>query len=125
VTGKVLCSEDCRKVWERKGTPVPTVQRFCELRFTPWAKTFAHSCKNNWYWFPAGIRALNGYQPLADCKLDEITNEKVSAFAAYEQSRPQHNGQAKATTKHGLAVSSINSSIRVLRRMLSFALNAA
>jgi integrase len=119
--GKILCSDDCRKVWDRKATPVPTLEVFCDLRFRPWAKTFEHSCRNNWYWFRAGIRALNSYAPLASCKLDEITNEKVSAFTSYEQKRPQHNGQAKATTKQGLAVSSINSSIRVLRRMLSFA----
>ena len=119
--GKTLCSDDCRKIWDRKATPVPTLGLFCDLRFTPFAKTFEHSCKNNWYWFRAGIRTLKGYEPLANCKLDEITNEKVAAFAAHEQNRPQQNGQTKQTNKCGLAASSINSSIRVLRRILSFA----
>jgi integrase len=120
--GKKLCSNECRKVWDRKATPVPTVKDFCDLRFAPWAKaSFEHTCRNNWYWFRAGIRALTAYEPFASCKIDEITNEKVTAFAAHEQSRPQLGGKPKKESKRGLAVSSINGTIRVLRRMLSFA----
>lgn len=34
--------------------PIPTLKEFCEQRFEPWAKaTFEHTCRNNWYWFPA------------------------------------------------------------------------
>jgi integrase len=53
--------------------------------------------------------------------LDEITNEKVAGFAVYEQTRFQNRGRGEDEEKCGLAVSSINSTIRVLRRMLNLA----
>src|SRR5207302_3799544 len=93
----------------REKKPAPILKEFCERRFEPWAQaTFEHTCRNNWLWFRAGIRRLTRYEPLANAKLDEITGEKLAGFAAYEQTR-------------GLAVSSINSAIRVLRRVLSLA----
>src|SRR6266702_2699488 len=93
----------------REKKPALILKEFCERRFEPWAQaTFEHTCRNNWLWFRAGIRRLTRYEPLANAKLDEITGEKLAGFAAYEQTR-------------GLAVSSINSAIRVLRRVLSLA----
>jgi len=93
----------------REKKPAPILKEFCERRFEPWARaTFEHNCPNNWLWFRAGIRRLTKYEPLANAKLDEITSEKLAGFAAHEQTR-------------GLAVSSINSAIRVLRRVLSLA----
>jgi hypothetical protein len=56
---------------------------------------------------------------LAKAKLDEITNEKVAGFAAHEQTRLQNRGRGKRQEKRGMAISSINSSLRVLRRVLS------
>jgi integrase len=55
-----------------------------------------------------GLRALKGYKSLANCKLEEITGEKMADFAAYRQTE-------------GLQVSSINSSLRILRRVLKLA----
>ncbi len=105
---------------ERKAAP--TMKEFCERRFEPWAKaTFERTCLNNWLWFRAGIRRLTRYEPLANAKLDEITNEKLAGFAAHEQTRLQNRGRSKDEEKRGLAVSSINSAIRVLRRVLSLA----
>jgi integrase len=104
----------------REKTPAPTLKEFCERRFEPWAKaTFEHTCVNNWLWFRAGIRRLTNYEPLAHAKLDEITNEKLAGFAAYEQTRVQKRGRVEKEEKRGLSVSSINSAIRVLRRVLS------
>src|SRR5262249_28647082 len=104
----------------REKKPVPVLRDFCQRRFEPWAKsTFEQTCRNNWLWFRAGIRRLTNYEPLASAKLDEITNEKLAGFAAHEQSRLQNRGSQDA--KRGLAVSSINSAIRVLRRVLSLA----
>ncbi|PYX61473.1 MAG: hypothetical protein DMG74_22545 [Acidobacteria bacterium] len=106
----------------RERKPAPTLKDFCERRFEPWAKaTFEHTCLNNWLWFRAGIRQLTRYDPLADAKLDEITNEKLAGFAAHEQTRLQKRGRDEKEEKRGLAVSSINSAIRVLRRVLRLA----
>lgn len=105
----------------REKRPAPTLKDFCEHRFEPWAKaTFEHTCRNNWFWFRSGIRRLTAHEPLANAKLDEITNEKLAGFAAHEQTRLQKRGCEKRE-KRGLAVSSINSSIRVLRRVMSLA----
>ena len=104
----------------RDKIPAPTLKKFCERRFEPWAKaTFEHTCLNNWLWFRAGIRRLTRYEPLANAKLDEITNEMLAGFAAHEQTRLQNRGRSEDEEKRGLAVSSINSAIRVLRRVLS------
>jgi integrase len=84
--------------------------------------TFEHTCVNNWFWFRAGIRRLTNYAPLATAKLDEITYEKLAGFAAYEQTRSQNHEKAKEEEKCGLAVSSINSAIRVLRRVMNLAI---
>lgn len=62
-----------------------------------------------WFdWYRVGLRAFKGYKPLANCKLEEITGEKMADFAAHRQSE-------------GLQVSSINSSLRILRRVLRLA----
>jgi len=106
----------------RDKKPAMTLAEFCDDRFEPWAKaTFEKSCRNNWFWFRAGIRRLTKYEPLANARLDQITNEKVAGFAAHEQTRLQNRGRGEDEEKRGLAVSSINSSIRVLRRALSLA----
>jgi integrase len=120
--GQFLCSGACRALWERKAQVVPTLRTFCEQRFEAWAKaSFERTCRNNWYWFRAGIRRLTSYEPLANCKLDGITNEKVSGFAAHEQTRLQNRGKGEDENRRGLAVSSINSTVRVLRRILRLA----
>jgi integrase len=106
----------------REKKTAPTLREFCDRRFEPWAKaTFEHTCPNNWLWFRAGIRRLVAHEPLARTKLDEITNEKLAGFAAYEQTRLQNRGRKATDEKRGLAISSINSSIRVLRRVLNLA----
>jgi integrase len=106
----------------REKKPSPTLQEFCERRFEPWAKaTFEQTCLNNWFWFRAGIKRLTSYEPLANAKLDEITGEKLAGFVAYEQTRLQKRERDEKKEKRGLAVSSINSAIRVLRRVLTLA----
>ncbi len=107
-------------ILERK--PAPTLKEFCDRRVEPWAKaTFEHTCVNNWLWFRSGLRRLRACESLAKLSLDEITNEKVAGFAAHEQTRSQNRGKNDGEEKRGLAVSSINSSIRVLRRVLTLA----
>jgi integrase len=98
---------------------IPTLAQFCEGRVEPWAKAmFESTCPNNWYWFRAGIRRLTAYEPLSKLKLTEITNERAAEFAAYELGRTQKHKNVK---KRGMAVSSVNSVLRVLRRCLNLA----
>ncbi len=94
----------------REKKPSPTLSEFIENRFEPWAKaTFEKSSPKTWLdWYRVGLRALKAYKPLANCKLEEITGEKMADFAARRQT-------------DGLQVSSINSSLRVLRRVLRLA----
>lgn len=69
----------------------------------------------SWFGFRAGIRWLTADEPLSKTKLNEITNEKVAGFAAHEQTRLQNRGREEAEERRGMAVSSINSSLRVRR----------
>jgi integrase len=87
-----------------------TLARFCDERFEPWAKsTFEKSSPKTWLdFYRVGLRAIRNHKPLAGLRLDEITSERASEFCAYRQSR-------------GLQVSTVNSSLRVLRRMLRLA----
>lgn len=55
-----------------------------------------------------GLRAIKGYKPLADSRLNEITGETLADFAAYRQTKK-------------LQGSTINSSLRVVRRVLRLA----
>jgi integrase len=94
----------------RDKKPAPTLSEFIENRFEPWAKsTFEKASPKTWFdWYRVGLRAIEGYKPLAQAKLNEITGESVAEFAAHRQ-----------TAK--LQVSTINSSLRVLRRVLRLA----
>jgi len=55
-----------------------------------------------------GIRPLTNYKPLADARLDQIARELASEFAAHP-------------LREGLAISTADSSMRVLRRILNLA----
>ena len=87
----------------------PTLKELCDHRFEPWAKsTFEKSVKNNWLWFRGGIRALLAFKPLASARLDAISNELAAEFASYRLA-------------NDMQVSTVNSSLRVLRRILRLA----
>jgi integrase len=93
----------------REKKPVPTLSAFCRNRVEPWSKSmFEQTSINTWRWYRAGLRSIYDYSPLADLKLDEITGESGSDFAAHRQSK-------------ALEVASVNASIRVLRRVLKLA----
>ena len=93
----------------REKKVVPTLKDFCSQRVEPWAKArFEAACRKNWTWYRTGIRALSGYKPLADARLDQITGELASAFAAHR-------------LREGMQVSTANNSLCVLRRILNLA----
>ena len=92
---------------ERKA--VPTLKEFCSERAEPWAKArFETTCRKNWTWYRTGIRALTRFKPLADNRLDQITGDLASDFAAHR-------------LREGMQVSTANNSLRVLRRILNLA----
>ena len=86
---------------------MPTLAEFISRRFQPWAETSTSA--KTWYdYYRPGIRTIQAYKPLANLCLNEITSEKAAQFAAWRQSA-------------GLQVSSVNSSLQVLRRIMRLA----
>jgi integrase len=98
----------------RERKPLPTLKDFIEHRVEPYAKP-----RKAWNWYRAGIKPLKTYAVLAGLRLDEINGEKAAGFAVHEQSRKQTHG--RENEKSGLAVGSVNRSLRVLRRILRLA----
>jgi integrase len=98
----------------RDKTPAPTLAEFIDRRFEPWARaTFEASSIKTWRdFYRVGIRAIKEYKEISGLKLDEVTSEKAADFAAYRQSM-------------GRKVSTVNSSLRVLRRILGLAVEWA
>jgi integrase len=91
----------------REKKVVPTLIGFCEKRFEPWVQST--TAKKTWLdFYRVGLRAIKGCRLLASLKLDEITSEKATEFGAYRRAQ-------------GLQVSTVNSSLRVLRRVLRIA----
>ena len=85
----------------------PTLSEFISQRFEPWAE--ASTSAKTWLdYYRPGIRTIQAYKPLANLRLSEITSEKAAEFAAWRQS-------------NGLQVSSVNSSLQVLRRVMRLA----
>jgi integrase len=88
---------------------VPSLKEFCTARVEPWARArFEKTTRKSWLWYRSGIRALLSYRALSDARLDQITSELSSGFAAHR-------------LREGMAVSTANNSLRVLRRILNLA----
>jgi integrase len=94
----------------RDKKPSPTLADFIDNRFEPWAKaTFEKASPKTWFdWYRVGLRAIKAYKPLADSKLSEITSEAMADFAAHRQ-------------LSGRQISTVNSTLRVARRVLRLA----
>jgi integrase len=91
----------------REKKTVPTLADFISHRFEPWAE--ASTSAKTWLdYYRPGIRTIQSYKPLANLRLNEITSERAADFAAWRQSA-------------GLQVSSVNSSLQVLRRVMRLA----
>ena len=75
----------------------------------PWAEaTFAASTPKNAKWYRNECRALKEFKPLANAPLDGITTELTCEFVAQR-------------IKQGKQIATVNSSLRVLRRVLNLA----
>jgi integrase len=95
----------------RDKKPAPTMAEFIDNRFEPWARSrFEKTSPKTWVgYYRVGLSAIKGYKPLAGTKLDAITSETVADFAAHRQAA-------------GMQVSTVNSSLQVLRRILRLAI---
>jgi integrase len=93
----------------RDRRPVPTLAAFIDGRVLPWAEaTFGTGCPKNFKWYRDQCRVLRAYRPLAACTLDMITSESAAEFAAHR-------------LREGKQVATVNSALRVLRRILNLA----
>ena len=91
----------------REKRPVLTLAEFCKKRFEPWGESV--TTQKTWRdFYRVGLLAIKGYAPLANLRLDAITSERIAEFAASRQAK-------------GLQVSSVNASLRILRRVLRVA----
>lgn len=89
----------------RERAEVPTLVDFCEKRFGPWIEsTTSHKTWVDFY--RVGLRAITEFRILSSLRLDRITSEDTANFAAHRRLQ-----------KNGLQVT-VNSSLRVLRRVL-------
>lgn len=91
----------------REKKTAPTLGDFISQRLEPWAEA-ATSAKTWLDYYRPGLRTIRAYKPLANLRLNEITSEKAADFAAWRQSA-------------GRQVSSVNSSLQVLRRAMRLA----
>ena len=93
----------------RDKKPIPTLKSFCVTRIEPWSKaTFEQSSPKTWLWYRFGIDSLKSSKTLANLNLDEIGPERVAEYASERQ-------------RDGLQISSVNSCLRALRRILRLA----
>jgi integrase len=93
----------------RDKKPVPTIRQFCEQRVEPWARsTFEQAAPKTWLWYSFGINSVKNSATLGNLKINEIGPELVAEFASERQ-------------RDGLQISSINSCLRALRRVLRLA----
>jgi integrase len=92
-----------------------TLGKFIEERFEPWARLkFEQNETKTWKgWYQPGIRTLLAYPPLHRRVLSEITSEHISDFAAHIQLKGLYGKK--------LQPSSVNSRLRLLRRLFHLA----
>jgi integrase len=91
----------------REKKRIAVLGEFCRKRFGPWVEsTSSHKTWRDFY--RVGLRAIQAYQPLAGLTLDAITAERIADFASHRQAQ-------------GMKVSTVNASLRILRRVLRIA----
>jgi integrase len=91
----------------REKKAAPRFADFCEKRLAPWLEST--TAPKTWRdFYRVGLRAIANYRPLATPPVDQISNERAAEFAAHRRAQ-------------GAQVSTVNSSLRVLRRSLRLA----
>lgn len=87
--------------------PVPTLREFAERDFMPYIAATKVKLKTLAY-YQNGTKNIVRFDPLAGKRMDKLTTEPIGAYIANRQ-------------QGGLAVSSINRELQVLRRMFALA----
>jgi integrase len=102
--GKLLRGEPLKK------EAMLTLRQFISERVEQWAKnTFEQTSPQTLRrWYSPNLKTIREYDALAMRPLDAITSEHVAGFAAHRRAK-------------GLQISSVNSTLRVLRRCLGLA----
>jgi hypothetical protein len=88
--------------------PGPTLKDFAERDFTPFIESRFHNRPKTLEYYKNGLKNLYAHAPLTNCPLDVVTVDRIAGFV---QSRRDA----------GLAISSINRQLEVLRRLLRLA----
>jgi integrase len=92
----------------RRRESIPTLADFIKSRVGP--RLESSTSRKTWLdYYRPNLGTISDYAPLASLRLDKITSEKAADFAAWRKSK-------------GLQVSSVNSSLQVLRRVLRLAM---
>jgi integrase len=86
----------------------PTLVRYLHDAIIPWAEAQFVAVPKSLKWYRNEARVLCKYAPLADARLDEITESLVGGFKSWR-------------LKQGKAIATVNSTIRVLRSTLTHA----
>jgi integrase len=86
----------------------PTVQEFAKQDFLPFIESRFAAKRGTLGYYRNGVKQIVGFAPIASCRLDSVTVDKISSFISKRQAR-------------GLQVTSINRQLEVLRRMFALA----
>jgi len=92
----------------RDKKPAPTVQEFAEQDFLPFIESRFLEKPKTLEYYRNGVKNILGFAPLASCRLDSVTADKIGSFISKRRSL-------------GLMVTSINRQLEVLRRMFTLA----
>jgi integrase len=93
----------------RKKKDAPTLRAYLHDTIIPWAEAQFSAVPKSLKWYRNEARVLCEYKPLADAPLDTI---KESLLAGFKSQR----------LKEGMAIATVNSTIRVLRATLNHAI---
>jgi len=86
----------------------PLLKDFIQQKFSPYIEARFLSKNNTLDYYRAGIKNLNGFARLANCRLDRITVQDIAAFV-------------RTRRDAGLQVTSVNRQLEVLRRIFKLA----
>jgi hypothetical protein len=92
----------------RDRVKAPLLRDFIQQKFSPYIEARFLSKNNTLDYYRAGIKNLNGFARLANCRLDKITVQDIAAFV-------------RTRRDAGLQVTSVNRQLEVLRRIFKLA----
>ncbi len=94
----------------KKKKHVPTLRAYLKDSIVPWAEAQFVGVPKSLKWYRNEARVLSEYKPLADAPLDQIKESLLAGFKSWR-------------LKQKKSISTVNSSIRVLRSCLNHAID--